>query len=81
MSTHSGPQQESLKKFRRANDTFDGMIKKLKREGGISPSAHKDILTATDMNKINYLFDTKKDAKCLIQQVSFYITMRFGIRG
>ena len=66
--------------FRRANDTFDGMIKKLKREGGMSHIAHKDIITDTDMGKINYLFETKKDAKCLIQQVWFYVTMHFGIR-
>eukprot|EP00117_Sycon_ciliatum_P022438 scpid99806/ scgid19360/ len=67
--------------FRRSNDTFDGMIKKLKREGGMNPIAHKDIITDTDMYKITYLFDTKKDAKCLIQQVWSYVTMHFGIRG
>ena len=66
--------------FRRANDTFDGM-KKLKMECEMSPIAHKDIIMESDMNKINFLFNTKKDAKCLVQQVWFYVTLHFGIRG
>ena len=67
--------------FRRSNEAFEGMIKKLRREGEMNPIAHKDIITDADYTKIKYLFDHRKDARCLIQQVWFYITLHFGIRG
>ena len=47
----------------------------------MNPIAHKDIITDGDCNKIKYLFDHKKDARCLNQQVWFYMTLHFGIHG
>ena len=47
----------------------------------MNPIAHKDIITDGDNNQIKYLFDHKKDARCLTQQVWFYVTLHFGIHG
>ena len=53
----------------------------LRRDGEMNPIAHKDIITDGDYNKIKYLFDHKKDTRCLTQQVWFYVTLHFWIRG
>ena len=67
--------------FRRSNEAFEGIIKKLRRKGEMNPIAHKDIITNGDYNKIKYLLDHKKDTRCLTEQVWFYVTLHFGIRG
>ena len=47
----------------------------------MNPIAHEDIITDGDYNKIEYLFDHKKDARSLTQQVWFYVNLHFRSRG
>ena len=47
----------------------------------MNPIAHEDIITSGDCNKIKYLFDHKKDVRCLTTQVWLNMTLLFGIRG
>ena len=48
--------------FRRSNEAFEGVIKKLHREGEMKPIAPKDIITDGNYSKIKYLYDHKRDA-------------------
>ena len=58
--------------FVRSNNVFDGVWKKLKREGKLRPVKHKDPISDTDMQKISYMFGVHKDPVTLLQQVWFF---------
>ena len=67
--------------FARCNSVFDGVLKRLKREGKLRPIKHKDPISDPDLRKINYTFGTKKDPVTLLQQVWFFVTLHFGLRA
>ena len=51
--------------FRKSNNVLDGVLKKLRREGKMEPIHHKQPITKSDMDKIQYLFDHDKGASNL----------------
>ena len=65
--------------FRRANEVFDGVLKK--REGSLRPTEHKDEITKKDKEKINKLFIRCKDAMTLSRHVWFIIFYHLGLCG
>ena len=67
--------------FRVSNDVLDGVLKKLRRDGMMAPIAHKVPISEEDMEKINYLFCTNKDAHTIQLQVWFSLTLHLGLRG
>ena len=67
--------------FKKSNQVFDGVIKKLKREGLFSPVQLKDRITPSDMGKIKDTFARDKTPVSLLRQAWFYITLHFSLRG
>ena len=67
--------------FFRATEVFDGVLKKLEREGSLRPTEHKDEITKKDLDTVNKLFIRCKDAVTLSCHVWFIITYHLGLRG
>ena len=49
--------------FKKSNQVFDGVLKKLKQEGQLHPIKHKEPIYAGDMTKITGLFLQKQKPK------------------
>eukprot|EP00117_Sycon_ciliatum_P005509 scpid97844/ scgid9429/ len=67
--------------FRRSNQAYDGILKKLKRQGELNATQSKAIISTEDFAKINKLFLYSKEPSNLNMEVWFYLTYHHGLRG
>lgn len=71
------------KAFTRANAALDGQLKRLKREGALKLTQHKEPISSDDMAKLKAYFssDNTLDAVKLTEQCWFVITYHFSLRA
>ena len=67
--------------FKRSTEVFDGVLKRLKREGLLKPVKHKDFILDDDTGKIMHPFNRTNDTITLLHQVWFFLMLHFGFRG
>ena len=67
--------------FRASNKAIDAVLKKNKSEGHLRPVQHKDFICDADFGKRLDLFMRSKEPDGLNQQVWFFISLHFSLRG
>ena len=64
--------------FRQSNNVLDGVLKKLRREGKMEPFHHKQPITKSDMDKIQFLFDHDKGQATCNDMCGFHLPFILG---